>query len=284
MKNILLLLAIFLSISGNAQVGINNADPKAQLHVTATSQTELNGILIPQSDEFPTTVTADQDSMILFITGNGSVNKGYWYYDHGVGWKKLLDSDTSNSLQAYVNPKFPDGLRGLNPITIPENQGFTVPAGKNLYITTAFRPNGLGNIAVLDASTGNVFFLISNSRATEAWPTFNNPILIGQGDSIVFSSFAFNGFLVDATVEPIYATGTYTVPAGKIFVFLTSNNGSSNNPIALVQINGIRVNRAGSNNSRDTSVEPPSMPIFVDELQTISIGFGDNFNGYLIDK
>ena len=109
MKNLLYLL-LLLPILLNAQVGIGTTDPKAKLDIRASNQaTPANndGLLIPKIDEYPTTnPTALQDGMLVFVTGNGSITKGFYYWDNAstswitvIGVKKiddLLDAKSDN--------------------------------------------------------------------------------------------------------------------------------------------------------------------------------------------
>ncbi|WP_204344840.1 beta strand repeat-containing protein [Psychroserpens algicola] len=88
MKTIKLsLLLLLCSLPSFAQVGVGNTDPKATLDVSASnlaSPTNADGILIPRIDNFPTTnPTVDQDGMMVFVTGNGTPTKGFYYWDNG---------------------------------------------------------------------------------------------------------------------------------------------------------------------------------------------------------
>lgn len=278
-----ILLLLFFLPSVPAQVGINTDAPNAALEIKATTDDQKNGVIIPKLDEFPTTVTADQDSMMIFITGNGTVTKGYWYYDHGSGWKKIIDGNSSNSLLAYMNPKFPDGMKGMQPVTVNLSLGgYLVPVGKNLYITSAYRNGSLGTLQIMDFSFSVNYTIISNTTASRGFPTFNNPIIVAQNDQVL-GDFVINGFIVDAVVEPIYRFNSYNVPANKIFVYFT-NNQISSSPIGVVRIDGLDVTNTGTNNSQAGNAEPLSMPLFVDEGQQIVVIGSTSFNGYLIDK
>lgn len=285
MKRAFYYLIIFFGLNNycNAQVGINTSNPAAALHIDSISENEKNGILLPQLDEFPITMTADQDSMMIYITGNGSVNKGYWFYEHGSGWRKLIDGTSAESLQIFRNPKFPDGMKGIEPITVRPLTGYTIPTGKNFYITAAYSPNNSGAITTIDFNTGIVSNIISDSRGSWVFPTFNNPIIIGQGQQLS-GTYTLNGFLVDATVEPIFSNNNYTVPTGKIFVYLNANvlNAVTN---IEVRIDGQVVTYTGVLSSDNNGVSPLSMPLFLDENQSITVqGFNSTILGYLIDK
>lgn len=68
-----------------AQVGIGTTNPNATLDIPASNvstPSNEDGILIPRVDEFPASnPTAAQDGMLLFITGNGTPTKGFYYWD-----------------------------------------------------------------------------------------------------------------------------------------------------------------------------------------------------------
>ncbi|WP_353776871.1 tail fiber domain-containing protein [Winogradskyella sp. 3972H.M.0a.05] len=105
MKRLLFSCALILlySLSISSQVGIGNTDPKASLDITATSLTNpsnADGILIPRIDNFPSTnPTVDQDGMLIFITGNGTPTKGFYYWDNGTtNWISIVGAREINDL------------------------------------------------------------------------------------------------------------------------------------------------------------------------------------------
>lgn len=99
------MILLLTSLAGFAQVGIGNTDPKATLDISASnSATPANtdGILIPKIDDFPTiNPGADQNGMMVFVTGNGAPTKGFYYWDNGAtSWISVIG--TKNTLdQAY---------------------------------------------------------------------------------------------------------------------------------------------------------------------------------------
>jgi len=104
MKKITLLsILLCSSLLSNAQVGIGNTDPKAQLDISAgNSPSEKDGILIPRLAEFPTGVTADQDGMLVFMTGGGTPYKGFYYYDNNTSnWAPLTSAAGGTLDDAY---------------------------------------------------------------------------------------------------------------------------------------------------------------------------------------
>ncbi|MBC8883156.1 tail fiber domain-containing protein [Flavobacterium piscinae] len=82
-----------------SQVGIGTTSPQAQLDIRSSNLSNPannDGILIPKMDEFPATnPTASQDGMMVFATGNGSVTKGFYYWDNTAGdWIPVISGNT----------------------------------------------------------------------------------------------------------------------------------------------------------------------------------------------
>ncbi len=109
MKKLLLLVAIpLLSYTAISQVGINNTDPKATLDLTASNAatpSNVDGILIPRIDEFPVSDPgADQDGMMVFVTGNGTPAKGFYYWDNGgASWAAVSGSADNDWTEVGVD-------------------------------------------------------------------------------------------------------------------------------------------------------------------------------------
>ncbi|MDT0555282.1 hypothetical protein [Patiriisocius hiemis] len=89
------ILPLFFSFTGFAQVGIGNLSPNAQLDISAgATPSEKDGLLIPRLDEFPSGVNANQNGMLVFITGNGTPTKGFYYWDNNTtNWVVFGKSD-----------------------------------------------------------------------------------------------------------------------------------------------------------------------------------------------
>ena len=114
------LIATLLTYSiGFAQVGIGNTDPKSSLDISASSTStpaNTDGILIPRIDEFPSSDPgADQDGMLVFVTGNGAPAKGFYYWEKGtttwtnVGgssgdadWYQVLTTDPATDINDNI--------------------------------------------------------------------------------------------------------------------------------------------------------------------------------------
>jgi len=97
------LLSFFSFLISTAQVGINNTNPQAALDITASATpAATDGILIPRVDEFPTGVTTAQDGMLVFITGNSTPTKGFYYYNHTItSWTSIQGAGGGTLDQAY---------------------------------------------------------------------------------------------------------------------------------------------------------------------------------------
>ena len=84
---IFLFFALLPTFLINAQVGIGTTNPNASLDIKSSNEAtpaNTDGILIPKIEEYPVIdPTASQDGMMVFATGNGSVTKGFYYWDNG---------------------------------------------------------------------------------------------------------------------------------------------------------------------------------------------------------
>ena len=76
-------------ITLNAQVGVNNTNPKAMLDITAENAgtpSNTDGILIPRLDALPiTNPTVDQNGMLIFLTtSSNGFQPGFLYWDNNI--------------------------------------------------------------------------------------------------------------------------------------------------------------------------------------------------------
>jgi hypothetical protein len=95
MPKMILFFCVLFSLATTAQVGIGTSNPQATLDIFTSnpaSPSETEGILIPRIDEFPAVNPGvGQDGMMVFATGNGSVEKGLYYWDHdALSWISFL--------------------------------------------------------------------------------------------------------------------------------------------------------------------------------------------------
>lgn len=179
-----------------------------------------------------------------------------------------------------VTMEYPDGLDSLIPVTLGYGLNYTVPAGKNFYIGSI---NGANSS--INTIPGRFLLINGDTMSFESIQQYELPITFGPGTHIQKDSVTLTGFLVNKRVEWLYwDLGTvYTVPAGKVLyvkrVFLDYRNGSGNaNDVFL--INGVNVGNLGWMS--------PSLPILVDESQSISLssprGNKASLIGYLKSK
>ena len=120
MKYALLLMGILFATPLLSQVGINNTSPNATLEINASNvgtPSNEDGILIPRVDEFPVTDPgAAQDGMMVFITGNGTPTKGFYYWDNdAVSWISV------NGDKNTLDEGYDEGGAGVGRIITADN-------------------------------------------------------------------------------------------------------------------------------------------------------------------
>ena len=120
MKRVLIIVILLSSVYSFAQVGIGTTNPNSALDIEASSRltpTNEDGILIPRLDVFPATNPgADQDGMLVFITGNDlSVLKGFYYWDNDIpAWVGIKVSSTVIRAEFSVDTGVNQGAPGGN--------------------------------------------------------------------------------------------------------------------------------------------------------------------------
>lgn len=177
--NCFIVAFLLLSSVSYAQVGINTTDPNATLDIRSTNQAtpdNNDGILIPQMDNFPTTnPTANQDGMLVFVTGNSVPNRGFYYWDNATtGWVLITGMNNGgNTLdQAYDQ----DGV-GLGKKINATDGAVRINGEDGFLVTGTF---GSGNI--IDAEVtgpGTRLFFNPNKSAFRAGSVFD---FISAGD------------------------------------------------------------------------------------------------------
>jgi hypothetical protein len=254
---------------------------------------------------------SNTDNGSAYQSFNIPIKKGDYYYCTGDGNASLSDaifmelesgsgSSVTSSITDISDFSFPDGKEDISPVIHDFGDGaFIVPDGKNLYITSY---HGWSSADEVQISAKTIFRGRGHYSNGQGAPVglFELP-LIAASSEIVDAPGIINGFLVDASIQPVtlslsgdYVDNTsYTVPSGKILVvlnFYSAMNGGYGN----LQSNGIDLLN-GIFNYYDiiSGCNPPCFstniknPIFFDENSVISThGWADFqvINGYLMDK
>ncbi len=183
---LLVALIILLATISYSQVGINTITPEAQLDIVAgTTPSEKDGILIPRLDEYPTGVGANQDGMMIFVTGNGTPTKGFYYWDNDATSWIPISGATGGDVDWNVNGT------STSPTTINDN----------IYTQ--------GNVKIgLNNTTETSRFYVNSDLASTNSGIRN--IMIGNDDTVISYGIYNQGDITDALLH----TGFHNVLSG----------------------------------------------------------------------
>ena len=139
---VFVLSLLFLNVT-NAQVGIGTTNPNAILDISASNQAtpaNTDGILIPKIDEYPAiNPTAVQDGMLVYVTGNGSVVKGFYYWDNTTSSWISFSGPTIEKINDLIDGKSDnDGSDNGSSIFIGMNAGANDDASNNANIAVGY--------------------------------------------------------------------------------------------------------------------------------------------------
>ena len=189
---------------------------------------------------------------------------------------------------------FPDGYGGEPTSWSLELENYTVPEGKNLYITQYHNTEQSNGLFVEENQIikGHSNYIYYTGVGFSPSNTNGMPIIVGAGETITGDG-SFNGFLKDQIVNPVTVNiddvswdngseNSYQVPADKILYILQFYGDDS----SVLLIDGVTIVENYSNNIFYTGVgfTPAltlSVPILVGPGQVIT-GSG-SINGYLAD-
>ena len=131
---------------------------------------------------------------------------------------ELINAQFNSVPSNGISMLYPDGFEGEVVIFDLNEDGYTVPAGKTLYITSIFS-SGMIDIEITDNNETSTIVGTMNYDGTESGrKSLHAPIILSEGKTIYasYNNASINGFLVESVVEPIVWSGSYDVPEGKL--------------------------------------------------------------------
>ncbi len=244
---VLLMLFVAISFSLSQNVGISDTlftpDQSSVLELRSNEK----GFLLPRMSAVERiSIVSPANGLMVFDTDSGCV---FFYNDPTTSWLNMCNmAVTPSAPGSGTTLIFPDGISGITPVTINtlNTTPYTVPAGKNLYITSLYS----GGSYTFSINNNIVYRGFTNFGSQDRILNLTNPLIAGETHVVSGSdnSITINGFLVDAHIQPLtlgnLSSVNYTVPSGKILVIMNCYSLSSN---ANLNINGIRVYYGYSN-------------------------------------
>ncbi|MEZ4858419.1 MAG: hypothetical protein R2781_06370 [Flavobacteriaceae bacterium] len=261
-KFYIFIIGFFLIYPTYSQVGIGNTNPKATLDISSSNQitpSNEDGVLIPKIDDFPLVYPgADQDGMLVYATGDGTPQKGFYYWDNDATtwilitgypeWNLLGNSGTDSNVNFIGTTDNEDLIfkrnNVLSGLLNPTNTGF----GVNSF---SFLTSGTSNSAFgTDALKNNT----SGRRNTAVG--FNALLTNTTGESN--TAIGANSLVVNSTGENNTAIGYFSL--------YRNSTGSGN---TAVGVEALEWNSTGSGN---TAVGVGSLKANITGNSNIAIG------------
>ena len=232
---LILVLGFWMSfISPNvAQVGIGTITPNASLEIAVSNQASpqnTDGVLIPKIDNFPSTSpTANQDGMLVFVTGNGTPTKGFYYWDTALtNWVPFINNTGTGG--NTLDQAYDQGGNGLGK-TINATHGAVRINGEDGFLVTGTVLTG-NTINTEFTGAGTRMFFNPNKASFRAGSVLDlSPFLPSdQWDdtNIGFYSTAF-GASTQASGDTSTAFGSITTASGNIATSFGSFTTASGN-------------------------------------------------------
>jgi trimeric autotransporter adhesin len=252
-----------------AQIGVNTINPQATLDIFTSNPANPDpneGLLIPRIHEFPSTnPSANQDGMIVFVTGNGSIQKGLYFWNNSTSSWVSISTTTIERLNDLLDGK--SELSGSS-IFIGLEAGTNDAGTNNRNVAIGFQSmqtntsgfdnvalgwrssrslTGNGNVAIgagalRDVNVGNRNIAIGREALVNGASTINNNIAIGG--NALRSVETDNSVAVGYQALFSTTSGARNVGVGMETIF---SNTTGNNNSALGH-NAMRENITGSNN------------------------------------
>ncbi len=133
------LLLLLICFTTYGQVGINTNDPNAILDIRSSNQanpSNKDGVLMPKIDNFPfISPTVDQNGMLVFVTGSGTPNKGFYYWDNALTNWMLLTGSSGGGSGNTLDQAYDQGGVGLGR-TIDASNGAVRINGEDGFLVT----------------------------------------------------------------------------------------------------------------------------------------------------
>ncbi|HIB48541.1 MAG TPA: hypothetical protein EYN07_01405 [Flavobacteriaceae bacterium] len=219
----LLVISMLLPFFALCQVGIGTLTPNAQLDIQASNPAAplpTDGILIPKVDEFPATnPTAAQDGMLLFATGDGSVSKGYYYWNHtSNNWITIVGgTNTIEKINDLADGRSDDdGTNNGSSIFLGVNSGTNDDGTNNFNL-------GIGYQSLRDIVDGDSNIALGNQALLENTSGVGN---IGVGIAAMGRNSAGEYNIAIGNYSLLNSTGNNNIGIGDSAG--VTNNGSNN--------------------------------------------------------
>ena len=275
------------------QGGVDGTTSYSEIHNTTTDQFGLFNVVIGQgvsiSGDFETISWGSGNHFLkVELDATGGTNYSlvsttqmmsvpYALYAKNAGLDSSAVADMLASMNISANSggcdyRFPDGLNGTPVIWHLPGNDYTVPEGKNLYITS-YSGYNIGDYMQIDGLE-----IINDND-------FEEIIIVGPGSVVSTNSNTstywanFNGILVEENVTPIiwHLPGNdYTVPEGKN-LYITSYSG--HNIGDYMQIDGLEI--INDNDFEEIIIVGSGSVV---STSSNTSAYWANFNGYLVDE
>ncbi len=195
-----------------AQVGIGTTTPNASIDIVASNQatpSSTDGLLLPRIDEFPIiSPGVNQDGMLVYATGNGTVTKGFYFWNHTISSWELINGTAITRINDLLDGKSDnDGTNDGSSIFLGVDAGILDDSSDNKNIAVGFQALqnssvGENNIAIgyqagrLQAGSRNVFIGTEAGRGAIPHNTSGN-VFIGYQAGI--AEMANNKLIIEGS-------------------------------------------------------------------------------------